>query len=154
MAKIGSFSSLFNVQSKSINVKFGHFWLIFGQNTKAIAILFGQNWLIFITCQCTIKINQFQCRSFFAHVWAEYQGYSLNVFGQNWLIFITFQCAIKLNHFQLRSFFAHCWAKYQGYSLTFWPQLAHYHHFSISNQHQSISISVIFRSFLGKIPRL
>ena len=114
LAKIGSFSSLFNVQSKSINFNFGHFSLIFGQNTKAIALLFGQNWLIFI----------------------------------------TFQCAIKINQFQFRSFFAHFWAKYQGYSLTFWPKLAHFHHFSMCNQNQSISISVIFRSFLGKIPRL
>ena len=271
MAKIGSFSSLFNVQSKSINVKFGHFLLIFGQNTKAIALLFGQNWLIFITFECAININQFQLRSFLAHVWAEYQGYSLTfwpklahfhhfsmwnqnhsismsnifrsflgkiprllpyflakfgsfsslfnvqsksinfnfghfslifgqntkaialllakigsfsslfnmqsqsiilnfghcslifgqntkaiaiLFGQNWLIFITFQCAIKINQFQLRSFLAHVWAEYQGYSLTFWPKLAHFHHFSMWNQNHSISMSVIFRSLLGTIPRL
>ena len=114
LATIGSFSSLFNVQSKSINFNFGHFSLIFGQNTKAIALLFGQNWLIFI----------------------------------------TFQCAIKINQFQFRSFLAQFWAKYQGYSLTFWPKLAHFHHFSMCNQNQSISISVISRSILGKIPRL
>ena len=224
LAKIGSLSSLFNLQSKSINFNFGHFSLIFGQNTKAIALLFGQNWLIFITFQSAIKINQFQFRSFFAHFWAKYQVYSLTfwpklahfhhfsfcnqtesisisvifrsfvgkiskaiallfgqtwlifitfsicnqnqsisisvifrsfvgknskaialLFGQNWLIFITFQSAIKINQFQFRSFFAHLWAKYQGYSLTFWPTLAHFHHFSICNQNQSISISVIFR---------
>ena len=309
-AKIGSFSSLFNLQSKSINFNFGHFSLIFGQNTKAKAILFGQQWLIFITFQSAIKINQFQFRSFFAHFSAKYQGYSLTfwpklahfhhfsicnqnqsisisvifrsflgkiprlqpyflakigslsslfnlqsksinfnvgrfslifgkiprlqpyvlakvahfhhfsicnqnqsisisvicrslvgkiprlqpyfsakigsfsslfnlqsksinvnvgdlslmfgqttkalalLFGQNLLIFITFQSAIKINHFQFRSFFAHFWATYQGYSLTFWAKLAHFHHFSICNQNQSISISVIFRSFLGTIPRL
>ena len=56
---IGSFSSLFNLQSKSINFNFGHFSLIFGQNTKAIALLFGQNWLIFITFQSAIKISEF-----------------------------------------------------------------------------------------------
>ena len=114
LAKLGSFSSLFNLQSNSINFNFGHVSLIFGQNTKAIALLFGQNWLIFI----------------------------------------TFQSAIKINQFRFQSFFAHLWAKYQGYSLTFWPKLAHFHHFSICNQNQSISISVIFRSFLGKVPRL
>ena len=114
LAKIGSFSSLFNVQSNSINFNVGHFSLNFGQNTKAIALRFGQNWLIFITFQCAIKINQCQCRSFFAHVWAEYQGYSLTV----------------------------------------WPKLAHFHHFSMCTQNQSISMSVIFGSFLGKIPRL
>ena len=205
---------------------------MFGQNTKAVALLFGQNCLIFITVQSPIKINQFHFRSFLAHFWTKYQGYSLTVwpklahfhhfsicnqnqsisisvisrsfmakipriypyflakigsfsslfnlqsksinfnfghfslnfgqntkaiavlFGQNWLIFISFQSAIKLNLFQFRSFFAHFWPKYQGYSHTFWPKLAHFHHFSICNQNQSISISVIFRSFLAKIPRL
>ena len=193
LAKIGSFSSLFNLQSKSINFNFGHFSLIFGQNTKSIALLFGQNWLIFITFHSAIKLNQFQFRSFFAHLWAKFQGYSLTFwpnlahfhhfsicnqksinfnfghfslmfgqntkaialpFSQNWLIFITFQSAIKINQFQFRSFFADFWAKYQGYSLTFWPKLAHFHHFSFCNQTESISISVIFRSFVGKIPRL
>ena len=232
LANIGPFSSLFNLQSKSINFNFGHFSLIFGQNTKAIALLFGQKWLMFITCQSAIKFNQCQYRSFFAHFWAKYQGYSLTffpklahfhhlsicnhnqsisisvifrsflgkiprlqpyflatngsfsslfnlqsksisfnvghlslIFGQttkaiallfvqNWLIFITFQSAIKINQFQFRSFLAHLWAKYQGYSLTFWPKLAHFHHFSICNQNQSTSMSVIFRSFVGKIPRL
>ena len=114
LAKIGSFSSLFNLQSNSINFNFGHFSLMFGQNTKAIAL----------------------------------------VCGHNWLISITFQSAIKVNQVQFRSFFAHVWPNYQGYSLTFWPILAHFHHFSICNQNQSISISVICRSFLAKIPRL
>ena len=232
MAKLGSFSSLFNLRSQSINFNFGHFSLICGQNTKAIALLFGQNWLIFITFPSAIKINQFQFRSFFAHFWPKYQGYSLTfwpnlahfhhcsicnqnqsisisaicrsffakiprlkpyvlakigsfsslfnlqsnsinfnfghlslifgqntkaialLFGQNWLIFITFQSAIKINQFQFRSLFAHFWPKYQGYSLTFWPNLAHFHHFSICNQNQSMSISVICRSYLAKIPRL
>ena len=232
VAKIGSFSSLFNLQSKSINFNFGHFFLICGQHTKAIALHFGQNWLIFITFQSAIKINQFQFRSFLAHFWPKYQGYSLTfwpklahfhhcsicnqnqsisisvisrsfmaniprlqpyilakigslsslfnlqsksinfnfghfslifgqntkaialLFGQNWLIFITFQSAIKINQFQFGSFLAHFWPKYQGYSLTFWPKLAHFHHFSICNQNQSISISVISRSFLAKLPGL
>ena len=191
-SKIGSFSSLFNLQSKSINFNFGHFSLIFGQNTKAIALLFGQNWLIFITFQSAIKINQFQFRSFFAHFWAKYQGYSLTFWPklahchhfsicnqnqlismsvvflsflakyqgysltcwQKWLIFITFQSAININQFQFRSFVAHQWAKYQGYSLTFRPKLAHFLHFSICNQNQSMSMSVICRSCLGKLPRL
>ena len=186
LAKIVSFSSLFNLQSKSINFNFGHFSLICGQNTKAIALLFGQNWLIFITFHSAIKLNQFQFRSFFARFLCKLprlqpyflakigsfsslfnlQSKSINfnfghislifgqntkaialLFGQNWLIFITFQSAIKINQFQFRSCFAHGWAKYQGYSLTFWPKLAHFHHFSIYNQNQSMSISVIFRSF-------
>ena len=192
-ANIGSFSSLFNLQSKSINVNFGHFLLMCGQTTTAIALLFGQNWLIFITFHSAIKFNQFHFRSFFAQFLAKLprlQPYSLAkigsfsslfnlhsqsinfnfghfslisrqttkaialLFGQNWLIFIIFQSGIKINQFQCRSFFAHFWPNYQGYSLTFWPKLAHFHHFSICNHNQSISMSVTFRSFLAKIPRL
>ena len=62
------------------------------------------------------------------------------LFGQKWLIFITFQYAININQFKHWSFLA----KYQGYSLTFWPKMAHFHHFSICDQHQSISKLVIF----------
>ena len=145
--------------------------VISGQNTKAIALLFGQKWLIFITFQSAIKINQFQFRSFlakiprlqpyflakigsfsslfnlqsksinfnFGHLWPKSQGYSLT-FGENWLIFITFQSAIKLNQFQFRLIFGQ---NTKAIALTFWPKLAHFHHFSICNQNQSISISVI-----------
>ena len=76
LAKNGSFSSLFNLQSKSINFNFGQFWLIFGQNTKAIALLFGQTWLIFITFQSAIKINQFQFWLIFG------QNTKATIFGQ------------------------------------------------------------------------
>ena len=150
LANIGSFSSLFNLQSKSINFNFGHFSLIFRQNTKAIALLFGQNWLIFITFQSAIKINQFQIWSFCE----QHTKAIALLFGQKCLIFITFQSVITINQFQFRSFLAHLQPKYQGYSLTFWPKLAHFHHFSICNQNQSISISVISRSFVANIARL
>ena len=138
---MASFSSLFNLQSKGYSLTFwpklAHFhhfsicnqsqlissWVIFRSNTKAI--VFGEN---------TKAIAL--------------------LFGQNWLIFITFQSAIKVNQCQCRSFFAQFWPKYQGYSLTFWPKWPHFHHFSICNQNQSISISVICRSFVAKIPRL
>ena len=123
---------------------------IFGQNTKAIALLFGQNWLSFITFQCAIKINQFQCRSFFRSYFGQNTKAIALRFGQNWLIFITFQCAIKINQFQFRSFLAHFWAKYQGYSLTFWPKLAHFHHFSMCNQNQSISNFSHFSLIFGQ----
>ena len=142
------------MQSKSINFNFGHLSLIFGQNTKAIALLCGQNWLIVITFQCAIKIKSISISVIFRSFLANIPRAIALLFGQNWLIFITFQCAIKINQFQFRSLFAHFWPKYQGYSLTFWPKLAHFHHFSMYNQNQSISISVIFRSFLAKIPRL
>ena len=168
LAKIGSFSSLINLQSKSIKFNFGHFWpkyqgysltfwpqlahfhhfsisnqtqsisisVMFGQNTKAIALLFGQNWLIFITFQSPIKINQFQFRSFLAKI-PRLQPYFVATIGSFSSLFNLQSKSIKFN-------FGHVWPKYQGYSLTFWPKLAHFHHFSISNQNQSISISVIF----------
>ena len=145
------------MQSKSINFNFGHFWanyqgysltfwpnlahchhfsmcnqnqstsisFICGQNTKAIALLFGQNWLIFITFQCAIKINQLQFRSFLGKI------------GSFSSLFNVQSKSINFN-------FGHFWAKYQGYSLTFWPKLAHFHHFSMCNQNQSTSVSVIF----------
>ena len=113
--------------------QFGHFW----QNTKVIALLFGQKCLIFITFQCAIKINQFQFWSCFR----QNTKVIALLFGQKCLIFITFQCAIKMNQFQFWSFLA----KYQGYSLTFWPKMPHFHHFSMCNQNESISILVIFR---------
>ena len=131
-------------QSTSISV-------IFGQNTKAIALLFGQKLAIAILA----KIGSFSS------------------------LFNVQSKSINFN-------FGHFSAKYQGYSLTFWPKLAHCHHFSMCNQNQSTSISVIFgqntkaiallfgqnwlifitfqcaikinqlqfRSILGKIPRL
>ena len=39
----------------------------------------------------------------------------------------------------------HLSANYQGYSLTFWPNIAHFHHFSMCNQNQRISMLVIFQ---------
>ena len=41
--------------------------------------------------------------------------------------------------------FGHFSAKYQGYSLTIWPKIAHFHHFSICNQNQSLSLLFICR---------
>ena len=165
MAKHRSFSSLFNVQSKSINFKFGHFspkyqgysltvWpqiahfhhfsmfnqnqsisnlVICHQNTKAIALLFGQKSLIFITFQCSIKITQFQSWSLF-----NVQSKSINFkFGHFSPKFVQ----SKSLNFKV----GHLSPKYQGYSLTFWPKIAHFHHFSMFNQNQSLSNLVIFR---------
>ena len=168
MAKHASFSSLFNLQSKSINFNLGHFWakyqgysLTFWPKTTSFSSLFNLQ-------SKSINFN-------LGHFWAKYQGYSLTfwpkmphfhhfsicnqnqsisilvnfgqntkviavLFGQKCLIFITFQSAIKINQFQSWSFLG----KYQGYSLTFWPKMPHFHHFSICNQNQSISILVIF----------
>ena len=168
VAKHGSFSSLFNLQSNSINVNFGHFWpkyqgysltfwpkmahfhhfsicnqnqsismlVMFGQNTKAIALLCGTKWLIFITFQSAIKINQFQLWSVLAKM-PRLQSYVLAKHGSVSSLFNLQSNSINVNFDQF-------WPKYQGYSLTFWPKMAHFHHLSICNQNQSISILVIF----------
>ena len=124
-------------QNQSISIS-----VIFGQITKAIALLFGQNWLIFITFQSAIKLNQFQFRSFLAKI-PRLQPYFLAKIG-------SFSSLFNLQSKSINFNFGHFWPKYQGYSLTFWPNLAHFHPFSICNQNQSISIW----SFLAKIPRL
>ena len=169
LAKNRSFSSLFNLQSKSINFNFGHFsakyqsysltaWsniahfhhfsicnqnqsisilVIFRQNTKVIALLFGQKSLIFITFQSGIKINQFQFWSFVGKI-SRLQPYCL-------VKHRSFSSLFNLQSKSINFNFGHFSAKYQGYSLTFWPKIAQFHHFSICNQNQSISILVIFR---------
>ena len=187
MAKNRSFSSLFNLQSKSINFNFGHLWakyqgysltfwpkiahfhhfsicnqnqsisilVICGQNTKVIALLFGQKWLISSLFNLQSKSINFN----FGHFWAKYQGYSLTLwpklahsslfnlqsklpyfFAKNRSFSSLFNLQSKSINFNVRYFRA----KYQGYSLTFWPKIAHFHHFSICNQNQSISILVMF----------
>ena len=169
LAKNRSFSSLFNLQSQSINFNFGDlsakyqgysltFWpkiphfhhfsicnqtqsisilVSCRQNTKVIALLFGQTCLIFIIFQSAIKINQFQFWSFFGKI------------PRLWPYFLaknaSFSSLFNLQSKSINFNFGHFSAKYQGYSLTFWPKIPHFHHFSICNQNQSISILVIFR---------
>ena len=123
--------SMFN-QNQSISIL-----VIFGQNTKAIALLFGHKWLIFITFQCSITINQFQFWSCLGKI-PMLLPYFLAKNGSFSSLFNVQSKSINFN-------FGHFWATYQGYSLTFWPKMAHFHHFSMFNQNQSISILVIFR---------
>ena len=61
------------------------------------------------------------------------------LFGQNGSFSSLFNLQSKWMNFK----FGHFWAKYQGYSLTFWPKMAHFHHFSICNQNEWISNLVI-----------
>ena len=119
-------------QNQSISIL-----VIFRQNTKVIALLFGQKWLIFITFQSAIKINQFQFWSFVVKIPTLY-SYFLAKNG-------SFSSLLNLQSNSINFNFSHFSAKYQGYSLTFWPQMAHFHHFSICNQNQSISSLVICR---------
>ena len=131
MAKNRSFSSLFNLQSKSINFNFGHlsakyqgysltFWPKIAHFHHFSICNQNQSISILVICRQNTKVIAL-------------------LFGQKSLIFITFQSkSINFN-------FGHLSAKYQGYSLTSWPKIAHFHHFSICNQNQSISILVICR---------
>ena len=139
--KIAHFHHNFNLQSKSINFNVGHLSV---QTSKVIALLCSQKSLIFITCQSAIKSINFNS----GHLSEQTTKFIALLFGHKSLIFITFQSAIKINQFQVWSCFG---AKYQGYSLTFWPQIAHFHHFSICNQNQSMSILVICRSEISRL---
>ena len=137
------------MQSKSINFNFGHFGSFLGKY-QGYSLTFWPKMAHFHHFSIC---NQNQSISILVIVEQHPKAIAL-LSGQQWLIFITFQSAIKINQFQVWSFLAHLWAKYHGYSPPFWPKMAHFHHFSICNQTQSISILVIFGSFLGKIPRL
>ena len=138
------------------NFKFGHFWAKY----QGYSLTFwpkmahfhhfsicnqgynGEKWLIF-----NFICNQNKPTSILVIFGQNTKAIAL-LFGQNWLIFITFQSAIKMNaNFN----FGHFSAKYQGYSLTFWPKMAHFHHFSICNQNEC---QLQIWSFFGKIPRL
>ena len=110
--------------------------VIFHQNTEDIALLFGQKSLIFITFQCSIKINQFQIWSIFTKI------------PRLWPYFLaknrSFSSLFNVQSKSINFKFGQFSPKYQGYSLTFWPNIAHFHHFSMFNQNQSISNLVIF----------
>ena len=143
-----SFSSLFNLQSNSINVKFGHFWSLLSKIPRLQPYFLAKNRSFSSLFNLQSKSINFK----FGHFWVSFEQNTKAIallFGQKSLIFITFQSAIKIIQFQLWSFLGHFRATYQGYSLTLWPKIAHFHHFSICNQNQSISNLVIFGSFLG-----
>ena len=110
--------------------------VIFHQNTKAIPLLFGQKCLIFITFQSAIKINQCQIWSFFTKIPRLYPYF----LAKN----ASFSSLFNPQSKSINVKFGHFSPKYQGYTLTCWPQMPHFHHFSICNQNQSISNLVIF----------
>ena len=68
-------------------------------------------------------------------------------FGQH----VSLSSLFNLQSTSINFNFGQFYAKYQGYSLTFWSKQAHFHHFSIYNQHQSISILVILRQITKAI---
>ena len=163
LATNASFSSLFNLQSISINFKFGHF----SPKHHGYSLTFWPqmpHFHHFSIC------NQNQSISSLVTFHQNTKAIAL-LFGRKCLIFITFQSAIKINQFQIWSFvtkiprlqpyflarhasfsslfnlqstsinfnFGHLSPIYQGYKLTFWPTMPHFHHVSICNQNQSIS---------------
>ena len=169
LGKNASFSSLFNLQSKSMSVKFGQFSAKYqGYSLNSWADM--PHFHHFPIC------NRNQSVSNLVSFQQNTKAIAL-LFGRTCLIFITFQSAIKLNQCHIWSFFSkiprlypyflaknasfsslfnlqsnsmsvkfgHFSAKYQGYSLTFWPKMPHFHHFSICNQTQSVSNLVIFQ---------
>ena len=134
MAKNASLSSLFNLQSKSINFNCGHIWpkyqgysLTFWpkmphvhhfsicnqNNSMSILVIFGQNTKA-IALLFGHKMPHFHHFS----IWNQNQSISMLVifgqntkaiallFGQKCLSFITFQSAIKINQCQFWSFSA------------------------------------------------
>ena len=91
-----SFSSLFNLQSKSINFKFGHF----SAKYQGYSLTFWPkmpHFHHFSIC------NQNQSISNLVIFERNTKAIAL-LFGQKCLIFITFQSAIKINQFQIWSF--------------------------------------------------
>ena len=169
LAKIASFSSLFNLHSNSTNVNFSHFEAKY----QGYSLTFSPklpHFHHFSICTQTQPIS-------ILVIFRQNTKAIALLFRQNCLIFITFQSALKLDQFQFQSFlgkiprlqpyffakiasfsslvnlhsnstnfnFSHVQAKYQGYSLTFSPKLPHFHHFSICTQTQPISILVICR---------
>ena len=132
LATNASFSSLFNVQSKSINFNFGHF----SPTYQAYSLT------------CWLQMPHFYHLSICKHnqsisnlvMFHQNTKAIALLFGQTCLIFITYHSVIDISQFQFWSFLP----QYQGYSLAFQPQMPHCHHLSICNQNQSISILVIF----------
>ena len=132
-AKNPSFSSLFNQQSKSINVKFGHF----SQNYQGYSLTFWANMPHFH--HLSIR-NQNQSMSNLVIFNQTSKAIALLI-GQTCLIFITFQSAIKINQCQIWSFFT----KLPRFiALLFGQKMPHFHHLSIRNQNQSMSNLVTF----------
>ena len=92
-----SFSSLFNLQSKSINLKFGHSSPKYQGYSLTVRPKIAYFHLLSIC-------NQNQSISNLVIFHQNTKAIAL-LFGQKCLIFITFQSPIKINQFQIWSFF-------------------------------------------------
>ena len=130
----GSFSSLFNLQSTSINFNFGHFSATYqGYSLTFCPTLAhfhhfsisnqNQSISMLVICRQNTKVIAL----LFAHKLAHFHHFSIPNQNQSISILVIFRQNTKV------------------IALLFGPKMAHFHHFSISNQNQSISIFVIFR---------
>ena len=96
LARNGSFSSLFNLQSKSINLKFGHVWAKYQGYSLTV-------WPKLAHIHHFSICNQNQSRSILV-IFGQNTKVIALLFGQKSLIFITCQSANKINQFQFWSF--------------------------------------------------
>ena len=133
MAKTRSFSSLFNLQSKSITVTFGHF----SANYQGYILTF---WPTIVHFHHFSICNQNQSLSLLVISRQNTKVIAL-LFGQNRSLSSLFNLQSK----SITVTVGHLSANYQCYSLTVWPKVAHFHHFSICSHTQSISNLVILR---------
>ena len=95
LPKHGSFSSLFNVQSTSINFKFGQFKARY----QGYSLTF---WPTVAQFHHSSMVNQNQSISNLVSFKQNTEAIVL-LFGHKWLIGITFQCSININQFQIWS---------------------------------------------------
>ena len=98
LADNASFSSLFNLQSKSISVKFGHL----SAKYQGYSLTFWPkmpHFHHFSICNQTQSVTNLV-------IFRQNTKAIALLFGQKCLIFITFQSAIKINQCQIWSFFS------------------------------------------------
>ena len=132
LATNASFSSLVNLQSNSINFTFVHF----SPKYQGYSLTFWPHMPHFHHFSIC---NQNQSISKVVICHQNTKPIAL-LFGQKCLTFITFQSAIKLNQFHIWSLFT----KIPRLQPVCWPQMPHFHHFSICNQAESISYLFTF----------
>ena len=95
LAKTGSFSSLFNLQSTSINFNFGHF----ATNYQGYSLTFWPKLAHFHRFSIYIQNQSISILVILRQI----TNAIALLFGHKWLIFITFQSTININQFQYRS---------------------------------------------------
>ena len=98
LPKNGSFSSLVNHQSKSINFNFGHFSAKYQGYSLTFWPTNGSFSSLFNLQSKSIKFN-------YRSVSRQNTKVIALLFAHKWLNFITFQSPIKINQFQFSSFF-------------------------------------------------